>query len=350
MHSRGKQLQRFEGRSVQVPGILRHGPFPGLGGVPTNRCPLDLEITGSQRVGQAAEMEQVVADNRRLAATHIAMREDLTVVQEEIQKVKAHIRSIQTESDIQMRVLLEKTTKLGADIRVGEHIKRELQEAHMEAHSLATSRQELSFEIQKATQELQRVQTDVLKLPEMLAELNSLRLEHQKLRSSFEYEKGLNIELVEQMQATEKDLMDMVQQLQKLRSEVLNAEKRARVSGSGAANLNPGPYPLVQGDAAYVDEYVRPYPQKGVSPAGEIPNPYSITNDLTSSYPAGQGSAAFADGYGRPSLQTGVSQISENANPYNITGGSTGSGVVGGALVPGSGSGSGVVDALVPAS
>ena len=44
---------------------------------------------------------------------------------------------------------------------------------------------------------------------------------------TFEYEKGLNIDRVERMQIMEKDMVGMAAELERLRAEVLNAEKRA---------------------------------------------------------------------------------------------------------------------------
>lgn len=43
----------------------------------------------------------------------------------------------------------------------------------------------------------------------------------------FEHEKGLNIEKVQRMQSMEKDMVAMDSKLKKLRTELLNAEKRA---------------------------------------------------------------------------------------------------------------------------
>ena len=47
-------------------------------------------------------------------------------------------------------------------------------------------------------------------------------------RATFEYEKGLNIEKVEQMRAMEQNLMGMAREMENLRVDVLNAETRAR--------------------------------------------------------------------------------------------------------------------------
>lgn len=43
---------------------------------------------------------------------------------------------------------------------------------------------------------------------------------------TFEYEKNKNIELVEQMKATEKNLIAMAREVEMLRAEILNVEKR----------------------------------------------------------------------------------------------------------------------------
>lgn len=44
---------------------------------------------------------------------------------------------------------------------------------------------------------------------------------------TFEHEKGLNIDRVERMQIMEKDIMRMASETERLRADVLNAEKRA---------------------------------------------------------------------------------------------------------------------------
>lgn len=44
---------------------------------------------------------------------------------------------------------------------------------------------------------------------------------------TFEYEKGLNMKQVKEMQEMEKNLVALAREVEKLRAEVLNAEKRA---------------------------------------------------------------------------------------------------------------------------
>ncbi|XP_038992895.1 protein FLX-like 4 [Hibiscus syriacus] len=97
----------YEGRSIQAPGAIRHGSLAGSG--PPARGALEPlprpELLENKIASQAAELEQLAVDNHRLVARHVALKEDLVAVRHEAQKLKEHIRSIQNESDIQIRVL-----------------------------------------------------------------------------------------------------------------------------------------------------------------------------------------------------------------------------------------------------
>ncbi|KAK6944295.1 hypothetical protein RJ641_025397 [Dillenia turbinata] len=283
----------LEGRAIQAPGMMRHGPLPMLG--PGGHHPLEphpSELAANKLAIQVEEIERLAGENQRLVAAHVALRDDLAASQEEIQKIRAHIRSIQTESDIQIRVLLEKIGKMEGDIRVGESVRKDLQQAHMEAQSLMAARQELTARVQEATQGLQRAHAAAKQLPEMHAELDSLKQELQKLRATFEHEKGKNLEQVVEMQAMEKNLFDMAREMEKMRAEVLHAENRAHTPNSyGGPYMNPDPanphtappQPSMQGGGPYADPYGRPFgmPPEGmysfsVGPVPPVPVPFPV--------------------------------------------------------------------------
>ena len=153
MDTRRQIPSAYEGRFAQAPGMMRHGPFPGSGqSVHRPIGPLPRpELLENKMAVQAEEIERLAGDNHRLAATHVALRQDLVSAQQDVQRLRAHIRSIETESDIQIRVLLDKIAKMEVDIRASESVRKDLQKARMEAQSLVTARQELTFEIQQAT-------------------------------------------------------------------------------------------------------------------------------------------------------------------------------------------------------
>lgn len=162
---------------------MRRGQIPGYS---SGHWPLEpvapAEALENKIAFQTAEIEQLSGDNHRLAASHGALREELFAAQEEIQRLKEHMRSLHTESDIQIRVLRDKIAKREADIRAGEVVKKDLQKAHKEAQSLVAARQELSVKIEQAAQELKKARVDVKSLPDLRAELDSLRKEYHRLR------------------------------------------------------------------------------------------------------------------------------------------------------------------------
>ncbi|XP_068647977.1 protein FLX-like 2 [Aristolochia californica] len=289
----------FEGHSIQSPGMMRHIPYPGVG-PGLNHHPLDplppVDILEKKMAIQATEMEHLARENQRLAATHGTLRRDLVATQQEMQRVHARMGGIHTEGDIKIKGLLEIIAKMEADLRAGESMKKDLQEAHLEAKALVKSRQELNAEIEKVNQELKKAHADQENLPEMRDELDSLKHEHQRLRAQFEYEKGLNIEQVEQMHAMERNLISVAREVEKLRAEVFNAEKRA-LAATQYGNAYGSPDPARSrsttggGPGGYVDAYGRPQ----VLPSGVSEEAYGR--------PPVQMSGVPPEAYGRPQAQ-----------------------------------------------
>ncbi|GAB2303708.1 hypothetical protein Dimus_037692 [Dionaea muscipula] len=266
--------------------MMRHGLPLGVSGSSRHHVMDPLTPPELAEKKMVAEIDQLVEENHILATSQVPLRQNLIAAEEEVQRVKAQIKSIRTESDIQIRVLLEKIAKLEADARAGMSVKNDLQQAHMEAQSLVAARQELTAEIEHATQELEKAQGDIKKLPDMLSEFDSMTLEHQKLRSAFEYQKHLNIEQVEQMRAMELELVGMAREVERLRAEIVNAEKRIQDPSLGA--------PAIQANGPYYDSFMR---ARVGGADGMIPN---------GSFPRGPaaGGAHLADG-GTPRAMVG---------------------------------------------
>lgn len=277
MSTRGTLQPLYNGRPVKATGLMRHGQFPGSDSAVGHKS---LELLEDKLDVQTSDIEKLARENRKLAAAHVTLRQELVAAEKEIQNARAHIRSIQTESDIQMRVLLDKIVKMEANIEAGEGLKKDLQQAHKEAQALVKDKQELAFQIQQETQELHKTGSDVNNLPNLHAELEDLRKEHQRLRVTFEHEKGMNVEQVEQMKATEMNLIALAREVERLRAEVLNVEKRAYAPsayGGAYVNLDPS-YPPRTGANGYVDMYGRPYVAMASVASGDSQIPHPVDN------------------------------------------------------------------------
>ncbi|KAM3336886.1 protein FLX-like 4 [Capsicum galapagoense] len=266
-----KQLPASYGRSLRAPGIvLREELAAGRRHIDPLPPP---EVREHRFAARAAEIERLAGDHHRLAATYVALKQDLSVAHRELEKVKEHMRSTQTESDIQVRVLFDKIAKMDVDLRNVERLRKDVEEAHLEAQGLVSANMELTGKINHIKQELEKARADVKKLPEMHAELDSLKKEHQKLRKTFLYEKGLNMEKVEQLKATEKELIDMANEVERLRAQVLIAEKRAQgFDPYGRPYMNsdpmyPAPPPMHL--PPHVDSYQRSHIPVALGPMGD---------------------------------------------------------------------------------
>nr|CAD1836379.1 unnamed protein product [Ananas comosus var. bracteatus] len=357
MSLRGHMPPPLEGRPIQAPGMMRHGPFPSIASAnhlhPLDPVPPPPLLAASPTIleekvaVQEAEMERLAIENQRLAASHVTLRQELVATEREMQILQAQMASIHTESDIQIRALLEKIGKMEVNIRAGDLLEKELRQVHMEAQALFSAREELTAEIRQVTEELQKASTERRNLPEMCTELDALRQEHQKLRTAFEYEKGSNIKQVERMQAMENNLISMAREVEKLRVEVLNAEKRAQGPNPyRGAFTTPGlAHPAIgQGSGHPNNAFV----QSGGNNAGvsyghsgnysastfvsggppSYADAYGISQNLASSGATAEGTniysgltaAVYSDGYGRQTIPViNATTAGEGLNPYNST-------------------------------
>ncbi|KAL1813953.1 hypothetical protein ACET3Z_024018 [Daucus carota] len=224
MAERGHLPPGYGGRSDQAPGMMRHGQFPSA-----NRT---LEPLPPELAIQETEIERLAGDNHRLASTQVALRHELVASQQDIQRLKAHIISTQTEDDIQVRGLLEKIANMEAERSSGESIKDNLQQAHIEAQGLLKTNQELSIQIQQAHQELEIAHADTKVLPKLYSELESMKKEYQWLRTTFLHERDWNTEKVQKLKVMEMELIRVSNDREDLHAQLANAERRARAGGA----------------------------------------------------------------------------------------------------------------------
>jgi chromosome segregation ATPase len=176
----------LDGLTAQAPALMRHGSFAA--GSLSSHSPLQssstLEMLESKLAMQTAEVEKLIMENQRLASSHVVLRQDIVDTEKEMQMIRTHLGEVQTETDLQIRDLLERIRLMEADIHSGDAVKKELHQVHMEAKRLITERQMLTLEIDNVTKELHKISApgDGKSLPELLAELDGLRKEHHNLR------------------------------------------------------------------------------------------------------------------------------------------------------------------------
>lgn len=169
------------------PGMGHPDPFgPGIrpppGAYPSYEMLPPPEVMEQKLAAQHVEMQRLVTENQRLAATHGTLRQELAAAQHELQMLHAQIGALKSERDQQMRGMVDKIAKMEADLQSAEPLKLELQKARTEAQNLVAARQELVSKVQQLSQDLQRAHTDAQQLPALMSELDGLRQEYQHCR------------------------------------------------------------------------------------------------------------------------------------------------------------------------
>lgn len=244
------------GPGMVHPDAFAAGVRPALGAF----SPFDMlpppEVMEQKLAAQHVEMQRLATENQRLASTHGTLRQELAAAQHELQVLHAQIGAMKSEREQQMRGLMDKISKMEAELKAAEPVKSELQQARTDAQNLVVAREELMSKVHQLSQDLPRARADIQQMPALISELENLRQEYQHCRATYDYEKKFYNDHLESLQAMEKNYITMAREVDKLRAELMNAANADRRAG-GHYNDNEGPgHP--SGHNAYEDGYSVP--------------------------------------------------------------------------------------------
>lgn len=189
---------------------------------------------------QHGEIQGLLGDNQRFAATHVALKQELEAAQHELQRMAHYKESLRADTEVRMRELYEKAGALEAELRGTEVAKAELQQIRGDVKELSAVRQDLSGQVQAMSQDLSRMTADLKRMPALMVDVEAIKQELQRARAAIEYEKKGFTENYEHGQVMEKKLVAMAREMEKLRAEIANAEKRAHATAAATAAGNPG--------------------------------------------------------------------------------------------------------------
>ncbi|CAA6671995.1 unnamed protein product [Spirodela intermedia] len=179
------------------------GPFPRLGGPPLR--PLHPAVIEEQLAAQHQEIQGLLIDNQRLAATHVALKQELAAAQHELRRVAHAVGAMHANNDSQLREMYEKSMKLESELRVAEAMKAELMQVRGDIQKLNSVRQELTEQVQVLSQDVTRATADLQQTPLLKAEVENMKQEVQRVRP-----------------CDGENLIAMAREVEKLRAEVAN--------------------------------------------------------------------------------------------------------------------------------
>ncbi|KAG7019110.1 Protein FLC EXPRESSOR [Cucurbita argyrosperma subsp. argyrosperma] len=187
---------------------------------------------------QHREIQTLIYDNQRLAASHVALKQELAAADQELRHLSATAAKVKAERDAEVREVYEKSLKMDAEVRAMDAMMAELVQVRADIQKLSAVKQELTAELQAIRDGLTKASSDSQPLPPIKGEIDRMHHEIQRGRAAIEYEKRTHASNLEQSEAMEKGMVSMSQEVEKLHAELANAEKRAR-----AASAVTSPFP-----------------------------------------------------------------------------------------------------------
>ncbi|AEE75563.1 Protein FLX-like 1 [Arabidopsis thaliana] len=250
--------------------------------------PPQFSILEDRLAAQNQDVQGLLADNQRLAATHVALKQELEVAQHELQRIMHYIDSLRAEEEIMMREMYDKSMRSEMELREVDAMRAEIQKIRADIKEFTSGRQELTSQVHLMTQDLARLTADLQQIPTLTAEIENTKQELQRARAAIDYEKKGYAENYEHGKIMEHKLVAMARELEKLRAEIANSETSAYANGPVG---NPG-------GVAYGGGYGNPE-------AGYPVNPYQPNYTMNPAqtgvvgyYPPPYGpQAAWAGGY-----------------------------------------------------
>ncbi|MCL7037919.1 hypothetical protein MKW94_007397 [Papaver nudicaule] len=220
---------------------------------------------------QRREIQNLLLDNQRLAATHVALKQELSASNEEIRHVSSVASQVKADRDIEIRELYQRSLKLESEVLSIGKFKAELAQAKSDIQKLSVNKSELTSKLESINGDLIRAKQERDETKSVESDIDAMRIEVQKGRAAIEYEKKAHAENLEHKQLLEKNMNELTKAMEKLRKELADAEKRAQAANEANASVAVAPDP----GPAYAGGYGNP--QMGYVGAGpSYVDPYNM--------------------------------------------------------------------------
>ncbi|KAE9463616.1 hypothetical protein C3L33_04468, partial [Rhododendron williamsianum] len=271
---------------IDDPRLLHHHRIPHPSSSSTAAL-LEDRIASHHR-----DIQSLLIDNQRLAATHVALKQELAVAHQDLRHLSVAAADVKAERDAQVREVHERAVRVEAEARSVEGINADLGQVRADVKALTDIRQELTAKLKGIDEEAARARSELKQLPAVKEDIETMRKEIQRGRAAIEYEKKAHASNLEQSQAMEKQMISMAREIEKLRAELDNAEKRARAAAAAAATPSPGyasgygNHEMVYGGNLYMDPYAMHQVQGSAAAPqhGSATAPHEVTHGCGPSF------------------------------------------------------------------
>ncbi|KAL1825734.1 hypothetical protein ACET3Z_012512 [Daucus carota] len=193
------------------------------------------EIAGLQRL----KIQDLLVDNQRLAATHVALKQEVALSHQERRHLSAALSSVKQDSDAHVRELLEKAMQLEVEVRGVREREAEWARVREDLRKMEEDRRELVANLSELEAKKRQARGEVMEVERVHEEKEVTRREILKGRAALEYEKKMHAVNDEITQILDEKIRSMEREIPILMAEVANAKKMERAAAAVDA-ASPG--------------------------------------------------------------------------------------------------------------
>ncbi|KAJ4768940.1 protein FLC EXPRESSOR [Rhynchospora pubera] len=186
-------------------------------------------------------IQSLLLDNQRLAAVHVALRQELLQSHHHLRLSAASASRSRDAKEADLRDALERSRHAEAAARQVDAVRSQIARFRDDVRTLSLSRDEMVQALVAMRGNLGRMRAENTQLETVAKEIDAMQRELHKGRAAIEFEKKAHAENEEQRKQMETTMASMAREIEKLRADLANADKTAQAATASAA-ANPG-YP-----------------------------------------------------------------------------------------------------------
>ncbi|XP_047071499.1 protein FLX-like 1 [Lolium rigidum] len=210
-------------------------------------------------ISRDVDIQDLLVDNQRFAATHVALQQQLISAQHELRAVSLAGNKARCEREDEVCAIAGQAARIEAEALAIAAARAEVDQVHADVRVLAGSRTELMERVRVLREQVGRAQSEAAKAENVRMQIETMRREIQKGRAAVEFEKKAHADNLQQSKAMEKNMIAVASEIEKLRGDLVNAEKRSTAVTTAPAVANPGyAAPYGSTDATYGTAYGNP--------------------------------------------------------------------------------------------
>jgi DNA repair exonuclease SbcCD ATPase subunit len=136
-------------------------------------------------IARDEDIQDLLVDNQRFAATHVALQQQLIAAQHELRAVSVAATRARAEREGEVAALADQAAHIEAEARAVAAAREEVDRVHADVQVLAAARSELVNRLQGLREQLGRAQAEAGKTNTARAQIETMRQEIQKGRYCF---------------------------------------------------------------------------------------------------------------------------------------------------------------------